>query len=218
MDNQQQTVCTGILILSLAIGLYFIVPKVNTVITNYKDVQTKTQQVENTRKQIQDLKVKRQAYVNSERKSTKPVYKNNLETTDEMSSFGIMFEDVIQSAKYNGLKLRSIAYDTAPAKDMVFNNMNTEYNVCAISMKLIGTYSQLNSYFQDLYNYPYLMNLDKIDIKPYEKNKKILIADVTVNLYSEKTEKQKVAARAAESVKKDQKGKVDVTEAMIPGM
>lgn len=56
---------------------------------------------------------------------------------------------------------------------------------------------QFRSYFQDIYNYPYLINLDKISIKPYENNKRILIADVTVTLYSAKNEAQKAAVAAA---------------------
>ena len=114
-----------------------------------------------------------------------------------MSSFGVMFEDVIQSAKYNGLKLRSIEYNMNPAYDVVQKNIGSEYNVCAVQMQLIGSYMQFRSYFQDIYNYPYLINLDKISIVPYADNKRILIADVTVILYSAKNEQQKAAAAAA---------------------
>ena len=56
---------------------------------------------------------------------------------------------------------------------------------------------QFRSYFQDIYNYPYLINLDKISIFPYNNDKRVLIADVTVILYSTKNEAQKAAAEAA---------------------
>lgn len=197
MNNQQQVICTAILLLCVALGLYFVIPKINIAVSVYQEVQTKTQSVDSTKKQIEDLKNKRDAYEKEEKVSTKPVYKNDLAATDQMSSFGVMFEDVIQSAKYNGLKLRSISYDTAPAKDIIQSNMAADYNVCAISMQLIGNYMQFRSYFQDIYNYPYLINLDKISIKPYAKNKKILIADITVILYSTKNEAQRAAAAAA---------------------
>ena len=138
-----------------------------------------------------------------------------------MSSFGVMFEDVIQSAKYNGLKLRSISYNTAPGEDVVQKNISSDYNVCAISMQLIGNYMQFRSYFQDIYNYPYLINLDKISIKPYENNKRILIADITVTLYSVKNEAQKAAAAAAAELapQGDQAAAPATTpEAPMPGM
>ena len=120
------------------------------------------------------MKSKKEAYEREEKVSTKPVYKSELETNDQMSSFGVMFEDVIQSAKYNGLKLRSISYNLSPGDDIIVKNISSEYNVCAINMQLIGSYMQLRSYFQDIYNYPYLINLDKISINPYEGNKKFL--------------------------------------------
>lgn len=221
MNNQQQVICTGILVLCLVLGLYFIIPKINTAVSTYQEVQSKTQTVEATKQQIAELKNKKEQYEKEERVSTKPVYKNELATPDQMSSFGVMFEDVIQSAKYNGLKLRSISYDTAPAQDVIQTNMSSEYNVCAISMQLIGNYMQFRSYFQDIYNYPYLINLDKISIKPYEKNKKILIADISVILYSTKNEAQKIIAAAAERAANEGDQAVEGTgaaPAAIPGM
>lgn len=195
--NNNQSISIVILVICLILGLYFIVPKVNTAIATYTDVKTKTQAVEETKKQIEDLKNTKANYEKEEKVATKPVYKNDVETTDQMSSFGVMFEDVIQSAKYNGLKLRSVSYNTNPQQDVVQKNISSDYNACAISMELIGSYMQFRSYFQDIYNYPYLINLDKISIKPYENNKRILISEVTIILYSAKNDIQKAAAAAA---------------------
>lgn len=197
MNNNQQHVCILLIILCAGLGLYLLVPKIDTAMKTYKAVEAKTQEVEDLKQQVESLKNKKDQYEKAEKTTTKPVYKNEIETTDEMSSFGVMFEDVIQSAKYNGLKLRSISYDTKPANDIIQKNMSNEYNVCAISMQLIGSYMQFRSYFQDIYNYPYLINLDKVEIVPYENNKRILIANVTVTLYSTKTERQKELAKQA---------------------
>ena len=45
-----------------------------------------------------------------------------------------------------------------------------------------------------------MINLDKVSIKPYEKNKKILIADVVVSIYSAKNEAQKAAYAQAQQL------------------
>ncbi len=171
--------------------------KAEPTYSTYKDVQEKTTKLEDLKKQVEDLKMKNESYERAEKISTKPVYKSDLATVDQMSSFGVMFEDVIQSAKYNGLKLRSISYNLNPEGDIVSTNLSAEYNSCAIQMQLIGNYMQFRSYFQDIYNYPYLINLDKVSITPYSANKRILIADVTVIIYSAKNELQKAAARDA---------------------
>ena len=210
--NNQQNIYIAALVICLIIGLYLIFQKAQPAYNIYQDVKTKTATVEDTRKQIEELKAKKEAYEREEKVSTKPVYKSDIESTDQMSSFGVMFEDVIQSAKYNGLKLRSISYNLSPADDIVAKNISADYNVCAIKMQLIGSYMQLRSYFQDIYNYPYLINLDKISINPYEGNKKILIADVTVTLYSAKNEAQKAAIQAAQALSGGDE-KVDSTAA-----
>ena len=197
MNENQKLIYIVLIVLCAAVGIYFIVPKADAAIKAYQEVQTKTIELDKIKKDIEDLKNKKVAYEKEEKVSTKPVYKSEIATLDMMSSFGVMFEDVIQSAKYNGLKLRSIEYNMNPAYDVVQKNIGSEYNVCAVQMQLIGNYMQFRSYFQDIYNYPYLINLDKISIVPYADNKRILIADVTVILYSAKNEQQKAAAAAA---------------------
>lgn len=214
--NNLKNIAIIILVFFAILGLYFIIPKAQTAIVTYKEVTAKTQTVEETKKQIEDLKAQKDTYEQEVKVSTKPVYKNDIEATDQLSSFGVMFEDVIQSAKYNGLKLRSIAYNTAPSGDVVQTNISAEYNVCAITMQLIGNYMQFRSYFQDIYNYPYLINLDKISVNPYEDNKRILIADVTVILYSTKNAAQKAAAVSVQEEPQDQK--LEGSTGIAPGM
>lgn len=196
-SNQHQLVAMLILFIGLAVGIYLVFQKANPAYMLYQEVQAKTQSVEASTKELETLKAKREAFEREEKVSTKPIYKNELKITDQISSFGIMFEDVIQAAKYNGLKLRSISYQMSPADDPVQAAVAEDYNVCNVSLKLIGNYSQFRSYFQDVYNYPYLINLSKIRIEPYEKNAKMLVSDVVVTLYSTKSEAQKEAYRAA---------------------
>jgi Tfp pilus assembly protein PilO len=200
VENKEQTIALLLILMCLGLGAYFMVPKAQTTYTVYKEVQDKIQANDLLQKEIEDLKQKKEQRVITEQSSAKPVYQSDAEVTDQMSSYGVMFEDVIQAAKYNGLKLRSISYDTAPADDEINKNLAALYNACAIKMQLIGNYSQFRSYFQDIYNYPYLINLDKVSIKPYEKNKKILIADVVVSIYSAKNEAQKAAYAQAQQL------------------
>lgn len=197
MNENQKLLYILIILISLAFGLYLIIPKVNESYSTYTQIEEKQKKLQSTQKQIEDIKAQKQAYEKEEKSATKPVYKTDLATLDAMASFGIMFEDVIQAAKYNGLKLRSIEYSQNPADDVVTQNVLSDYNICAIKMQLIGTYAQFRSYFDDIANYPYLINLDKISIFPYDGDKKILIADVQINLYAEKNAEQKAAYQAA---------------------
>lgn len=193
MNENQKIMYVAVMLLCVALGLYLIIPKVQESYNTYKSIQEKTAKVQSTQKQIDDIKAQKAAYEREEKSSTKPVYKTDIATLDAMASFGIMFEDVIQAAKYNGLRLRSIEYAQNPPDDAVVQNILDSYNVCAVKMQLIGNYAQFRSYFEDIANYPYLINIDKISIFPYENNKKVLIADISVNLYAEKNDAQKQA-------------------------
>ena len=143
MNDNQKLVCILIILIVLAFGLYLIIPKVQESYTTYKQVQEKQAKVQSTQKQIDDLRAQKQAYEREEKIATKPVYKSDIASLDAMASFGIMFEDVIQAAKYNGLKLRSIEYTQNPPDDVVSQNVLSDYNVCAVKMQLIGTYAQI---------------------------------------------------------------------------
>lgn len=198
--NNTKNIFGIIILFALIGGIYLIYQKAQPTYTTYTEVQNLTLENEDLKRQVEELKMKKESYEKAEKVKTKPVFKSDLATNDQMSSFGVMFEDVIQSAKYNGLKLRSIEYNLTPPNDIVAKELSTDYNVCAIQMQLIGSYSQLRSYFQDIYNYPYLINLDKISVTPFVGNKKVLIADVTVNIYSEKNDAQKQAFKAAKEL------------------
>lgn len=200
MNDNTKNLFIIIVVVALIAGLYLIYQKAQPAYNTYTDVKQKTVELADLKRQIEDITVKAQAYEQSEKSKTKPVYQSDLDTSDTMSSFGVMFEDVIQSAKYNGLKLRSIEYKINPPGDKVVADLSADYNVCGIQMQLIGNYSQLRSYFQDIFNYPYLINLDKISVTPFASNKKILIADVSINIYSKKNEKQKALAKAAQEL------------------
>lgn len=193
MNENQKIMYIAIILICVAFGLYLIIPKAQESYNAYVSIQEKTEKLQKTQKQVDDIRAQKAAYEREEKSSTKPVYKSDIATLDPMASFGIMFEDVIQAAKYNGLKLRSIEYAQNPPDDMVVQNILDSYNVCAVKMQLIGSYAQFRSYFEDIANYPYLINIDKISIFPYADNKKVLIADLSINLYAEKNEAQKQA-------------------------
>ncbi len=184
--NKNLTIGLAIIICAAVYGLYLLIPAATGTYNSFKDLKTSQEQLANLKQQIADLEKAKSEHVQKESAITKPIYKNDGPGGDVMSSFGVMFEDVIQAAKYNKLKLYSIAYNMAPADDVVYKNVQSEYNVCEIDMQLYGSYSDLKSYFQDIYNYPYLINISKMEITPYERDRAILGAKVKIVLYSKK--------------------------------
>lgn len=176
-----------IIAIALGAGLYYIVPKAQTAYNTYKAVESQKAAVASLQSELDNLKQKQQQEEVLAQQDSKPIYTNEAGNSgDALSSFGIMFEDIISAAKENKMKLFSIGYNTAPTGDVIYDNIKDYYNVCVVKLELIGTYSQFKSYFNIIYNYPYLINISKVELKPYERNKKILIGKVDIALYSKK--------------------------------
>lgn len=117
----------------------------------------------------------------------KTIYKPGEESVDAEASFTIIFDDIIQMAKYNGIKIYSIEYAYNPTDDEFVKSASDKYNVCQLKMQVIADYADLENFVKEIYKYPYLINIEKIELTPYQKNKKILISNVQLKLYSSKS-------------------------------
>jgi hypothetical protein len=61
---------------------------------------------------------------------TKTIYKPGEAGTDTESSFTVVFDDIIDMAKYNGVKIYSIEYVYNPTDDEFVKSASDKYNVC----------------------------------------------------------------------------------------
>ena len=59
-----------------------------------------------------------------------------------------------------------------------------KYFVCDVKMDLISNFVNLGKLIQDIYQYPYFTKIESLSIKPYEKDKKILLTKLTLRLYA----------------------------------
>lgn len=114
----------------------------------------------------------------------KNIYKPEIAGLDAESSFAILFDDIIDMTKYNGIKIFAIEYVYNPPDDDFVKGAPDKYNVCQLNMSIIGDYSDIEGFLKELYKYPYLVNIDKVELTPYPKNKKILLSNMSIELYS----------------------------------
>ena len=148
-----KNIFVSVIIVAIVAGLYFIYPKAKGAYESYNAVKTQKAAVEALQAEVDSLKQKRQQEEVLAQQDAKPIYTNEAGNSgDAISTFGIMFEDIISAAKENKMKLRSIEYNTAPAGDVIYDNIKDYYNVCVVKLELIGTYSQFKSYFNIIYN------------------------------------------------------------------
>jgi len=140
-----------------------------------KESKKKLSEIENTKKKMLDKQNK-----------MKPVFDPKAAPEDSISSFGGMFEDIIDYIKMNNIKLRSVEYKINPSDDPIYGKFPTLYNVCKVNLYIISNYTQLEGFLRDLTVYPYFINVSEISIYPYEKDKQYLLINLSITLYSKK--------------------------------
>lgn len=187
MKKYKEPILYTILIL---LGFIYVVsraqPQIVQILDIEKNIKDKTVQSADLDRKLETIKQSM-----SERMSlaglAKKVYKPEIEGLDVESSFTVIFDDIIDMAKYNGIKIYSIEYVYNPQDDEFVKGAADKYNVCQLNMQLITDYEDMQSFLVELYKYPYLINIDKLELTPYPKDKKILLTYLQLKLYSSKS-------------------------------
>lgn len=190
MKQYKDIILWSVILLAGFIFLAFkLKPELGKVIRTERSLKEKSTQVQDLQRQLDTLK-KNETEAAAQKETTptqaKNIYKPETTSTEAESSFTVIFDDVIDMAKYNGIKVYSIEYKYNPEEDDFVKNASSQYNVCQLKMQLVSDYSDLESFLKELYKYPYLINVDKLEITPYPKNKKVLLSILDLKLYASK--------------------------------
>ena len=97
--------------------------------------------------------------------------------------FFTLYNDVIEMIHANSIKIKSIDYNYNPKGDK-FVQSGKDYFVCDVNVELVSNYTNLGKLIQELYQYPYYIKINELNVKPYSKDKKILISDLSLRLYA----------------------------------
>lgn len=97
--------------------------------------------------------------------------------------FFTLYNDVIEMLHVNSVKIKSIDYTYNPKEDE-FVKSGKDYFVCDVNVSLVSNYTNLGKLVQELYQYPYYIRINKLDVKPYPKDKTVLVSDLSLRLYA----------------------------------
>lgn len=187
MQRYSKSILIAVAVLILTVFLFTKAqPKVAELYSVEKNLSTKTTESADLERQLETLKTEATKKEMSMSTALKKIYKPEVPGVDAEASFTLMFDDLIEMAKYNGVKIYSVEYVYNPETDEFVVGAKDKFNVCQLNMQVIGDYSDLETFFQEIYRYPYLVNFDKIELVPYEKNKAIIIGKIQIKLYSSK--------------------------------
>lgn len=161
-------------------------PKVVTLLDVENQLKAKNLEVLDLDRKLEAIKAESAAKEAQSSQKSKKIYKAEEAGLDVESSFTVLFDDIIEMAKYNGIKIYAIEYVYDPADDEVVKGAPASYNVCQLNMQMIADYVDLEGFFKEIYKYPYLVNINNVEIVPYEKNKKLLLTKLQLKLYTAK--------------------------------
>ena len=96
------------------------------------------------------------------------------------------FGEILQLLRDNKIKTRSVKYDYDPQDDNFVKNVGDRYSACRLNIEMVANYSNLENFLRELYKHEHFLDISKIEIVPYDKNKRILLINLQIKLYAQK--------------------------------
>ncbi len=195
MDNEKlkKFMIPIALIVLTIVSAVFITNKINTDYRNSNinknSIEQKTQEL----KQIQETLARFQKQKAEEQKqeaaaksgtSEKPFYKPTASGMDTEAVIAGEFTEILELIRANKIKVRSIKYEYDPQDDNFVKGGG--YNVARLNMEMVANYVNYNNFLKELYKHEHFIDIESVEIVPYRKNKRILLINFKLKLYSKK--------------------------------
>lgn len=175
--------CVAIAIL-IVVAVTQISPKLTELDGLKSEEQTKQEMYEAKQRKLDVVKQKIKKIKNSISSSQKKIYSPVETDLGNETLFFTLYNDVIEMIHANSVKIKAIDYTYNPEADAFVQFGKDVYFVCDVNMELVSNYVNLGKLIQDLYQYPYYIKINELEVKPYEKDKKILITNLSLRLYA----------------------------------
>lgn len=175
----------AVLVVALLVGAYNLVaPKVSQVKSLENQIEAKQKEESDLEQKLTIVQNKIKRIKNSISSSQKKVYSPIESDLGNETLFFTLYNDVIEMLHANSVKIKAIDYKYNPDQDAFVKFGKDVYFVCDVNMELVSNYVNLGKFIQDIYQYPYYVRINEIDVKPYPKDKKILITKLSLRLYA----------------------------------
>ena len=191
MEKYKRFYGVGIFALTTFVLLYLsysiINPKVQELTNTNSQIEKKTIELESKQREKMVVENKIKKIKDSILGSQKKVYSPVDSDLGNDTLFFTLYNDIIEMIQGNNVKIKSIKYSYNPADDEFVKFGKDVYFVCDINMELVSNYITLGKLIQDIYQYPYYIKIKDLNVRPYTKDKKILITNANIRLYARTT-------------------------------
>ena len=189
MDKYKRYTSLIIFVIAVALMMYVaicfvIMPQYNEWDNLNKTVEEVTNNLDEKRKVYATVKQRLRRLQESILSSQKKVYSPVEDKLGNDTLFFTLYSDVIEMVRANTIKIKSIDYKYNPENDIFAKQEGSIYFVCDVNMEVVSNYVNLGKLIQDLYQYPYYIKINSIEVVPYQYDKKILLSTISLRLYS----------------------------------
>ena len=170
----------------LIIFVNFVIPQSGKSLKSFERANKSKEQYEQVKEQFEALKAQQELQNRQKKvvKDGKIVFDAPDMRFSPDASFAPLFELVLTLAQQSGIRIRAIEYNYAPQQDIIFAAKINGYNVCELDMITVGTYTELQTFFKSIMKEQYLTYLSEVELTPWDKDKKVLIAKIKLRLYT----------------------------------
>ena len=179
----------GIIFVALIIFVVLIgktVPKISNIFSIQNQYKTKSVALKDAERTLESLRENAQRKLEESKTVVKAIFRPITMGLDTESAVSDEFGEILQIMRDNKIKTRSIVYDYDPADDNFVKNASSQYHVCKVTAQMIATYSDFENFLRSLYKHEHFLDISKIEIVPYQKNKRILLINLEIKLYAQK--------------------------------
>ncbi len=197
MDNEKLkkfSVPIAILFLNIIL-LVLLVPKIvnnfNAMATSKSTIEAKKQELSEKQNRLEEYRkqeaeeAKMAAEANADN-GNKQFYKPTATGMDTEAVIAGEFTEILELIRANKIKVRSIKYDYDPKDDNFVKGAGASYNVARLNMEMVGNYINYDNFLKELYKHEHFLDIQSVEIVPYRKNKRILLINFKLKLYSKK--------------------------------
>lgn len=175
--------CLLVVVIAI-VGYNMAYPKYIESVAEQTKVDKKQKEVDDLNQKLKVVQSKIKKIKDSIVSSQKKIYAPLESDLGNETLFFTLYNDVIEMLHANSIKIKSIDYQYNPDTDNFVKFGKDVYFVCDVNMELISNYVNLGKLIQDIYQYPYYIRINNLDVKPYEKDKKILLSTLSIRLYA----------------------------------
>ena len=189
-----------IIIIATALFLAYnlVTPNVNTYNERENSFKVKTEELNSKKVQLNNVQEKIKKIKDSITGSQKKIYSPIESDLGNDTIFFTLYNDLIEMIHGNSVKIRNIEYTYNPESDAFVEFGKDVYFVCDVNMELVSNYRNLGKLIEDIYQYPYYIRINNVSVRPYQKDKRFLITNMSLRLYAHTSPDEEIIPKETE--------------------